>query len=292
MKGNLLRSLDAKVLVSNGLVILAVASLAVSLRALPDLRLPALLEFLRAEWFVIFTVVAGVVLLLLAVLVRAVAGATDTVVTLRFFSGRKYFQTAAGVNDLKDLYGHYTNLFGQDLVPMDQMASWIQKNGDIAWKVMRIADSDEGSLGASELVGFFDIEPLTQVGEMKLRAPAARAVGIKKGDIHSGKVGLPPTSYYVGSVGCPKGSAPLCEGVCMVYFIRKMLDLAHKRTITVYARPATDKGVYLVRDLFHMNKRHNGPDKEVVWSLEVNSDTLVIPASYMKLARRLKISLR
>lgn len=271
---------------SAGLAVLTFAGIAIGLRSLAPADVPELLSFMRSTVFLFGSTVAGSALVIVALCIWTAQRASESITF--FSSGSKYTLVQAGIADLPDLYLHYENLFGTNIVPLEQMASWMKKCPSIAWKVVRLSDSGQRP---TELVGFFDVEPLTLEGEGKMRAPAARALAINKGDIHSGFGRNPPTSYYVGSVGSPKDSPDIWRGICMVFFIKRILEMARDRTITVYARPDTDEGVYLVRDLFGMNKRHVGPDKEVIWSLEVNQDRFKVPDTYKRIARRIGIKL-
>jgi hypothetical protein len=279
-------------LVSAGVILLTVGGLAIGVRSAPDSRLPPYIEILGNSGLIVVTLGLSVFLFLTAMCMACIERLRDAALSVRFKRpSHEYYMVTAGTKDLEELYEHYTNLFGHDIVPMDQMASWMKKNSQIAWKVMRVRTSKSGVKGDPELIGFFDIEPLTLQGESKVRSPNARASGIKKGDIHSGLSRRAPSAYYVGSVGCPANTPLMLRGICMVFFISKMLELAGRNTVTVYARPATDEGVYLVRHLFSMNRRYEGPDKEVIWYIDINSERFNMPAPYQRIAKRIGVRL-
>lgn len=201
----------------------------------------------------------------------------------------EYTEITSGQKDLPQLYGYYHNLFGEDIVPIRQMNSWLEKNKNIVSIIKRF---NRKELETSEvMVGFFDIEPLTATGEAKLRRTGASAIQIRKSDIHSSRSGYLPSAYYIGSVGCPPNTPKYTQGICMVFLLKRLLETSHGRTIQIYTRPATDTGVYLVKELFNMNKRHIGPDKEVIWSKEINSKTWQPPEAYEKIAKKMGINM-
>lgn len=201
----------------------------------------------------------------------------------------KYIEIISGQKDLPQLYGYYHNLFGEDIVPIQQMNSWLEKNRDIVSIVKRFNRKEPET--SETMIGFFDIEPLTASGETKLRRIDASAVQIRKSDIHSSRSAHLPTAYYVGSVGCPLNTPKFTQGICIVFLLKRLLEISNGRTIQIYTRPATDAGVYLVKELFKMNKRHRGPDKEVIWSKEINSKTWKPPEAYEKIAKKIGINM-
>lgn len=213
---------------------------------------------------------------------------TDVIISKIMRRTHIYTAIVAGKPDLEELYAHYESLFGTDIVPIDQMSSWLDKNGQIVTKIMKKMNSNPEE--PFELVGFFDIEALTKYGEDKIRQANRRIGSITKSDIHSEKLGN-PKAFYIGCVGCPTGSTIWLKGITMVFLIQKLKIISSGRTITVYARPVTDDGVYLVKDLFQMTKRHAGADKEVIWSKDINSNNFAPPAAYMKIAKRAGIEL-
>lgn len=197
-----------------------------------------------------------------------------------------FFPSQAGVRDLDGLYQHYTVLFGPELVPQAQMAAWIQKNPTIAWRVLRYSKRNLSQ--PPQLIGFFDIEPLTAEGEQKLRKESVSTLALEKADIRS-KRAREGRAYYIGSVGALKGRNTIEAGVTMVFFIQALENLCRDRHITVYARPATDHGVYLVREEFGMLKLYEKPDKEAVWVKEVMASDFKAQEKYSRLAARLKL---
>jgi hypothetical protein len=235
----------------------------------------------------VLTAACAAVCLLAAAIIALNLPFTISLRTFEFLRGRYvFFPSQAGVGDLDELYRHYTDLFGPELVPQAQMASWIQKNPSIAWRVLRYDQQKQRE--PPQLIGFFDIEPLTAEGEQKLRKESASTLALEKPDIRSKKA-REGRAYYIGSVGALKGRHTLEAGVTMIFFIQALENLCRNRNITVYARPATDDGVYLVREEFRMVKLYQKPDKEAVWVKEITASDFRSQEKYSRLAARLKL---
>jgi hypothetical protein len=210
----------------------------------------------------LFLIVLGVLLAIVSAVLWVFRRVSETVV-VEFNRGRyHYYQVQAGVGDLDRLYEFYEDLFGRDLVPQNEFSRWISKNPKIAYIVMRVK-RDPGA--NPEAIGFFDLEPLTSRGAAKLRTARPNTLSLEVSDISSERRER-ARDYYVGSVGAKKDSSDFIRGMCLAFLVGTVQKLASERSITLYARPATDQGLYLVRELFGFSKIQTLPDKEAVWT--------------------------
>lgn len=214
------------------------------------------------NWAAIALLAAGLLMVLALAVVWLFGHLFRAVIQIEMRRSRcHYYISEAGVKDLAPLYDQYIDLFGRDLIPQEEFARWIEKNASIAYRVWR---QNSRNLGESpEPIGFFDIEPLTSRGERRLRAERPNTLSITVDDIHSARL-RPPHAYYVGSVGAPRGASDLVKGITLTFLVATIERLAEQRAITVYARPATDEGLYLIK-LFQFTKLQKLPDKEAVW---------------------------
>lgn len=250
-------------------------------------RLPTLQEswWQVTEWLGVALLAVGILLVAVVVICVVTGNVLRAVIQIDMWRGRDhYFISEAGERDLPDLYSQYVDLFGRELIPQDEFARWIKKNPSIAYRVWR---QNSRNLGQSpEPLGFFDIEPLTNRGERRLRAERPDTLGITVADIHSGRI-KPPHAYYVGSVGTPRGASDLVKGVTLTFLVATVEKIASQRAITVYARPATDEGLYLVK-LFEFTKLQNLPDKDAIWQRVLPSGARLTDGD-VKLKRFVKI---
>jgi hypothetical protein len=227
----------------------------------------------------------GIILIIIGVLLILISwfpspkDISDQFKTVLIRNKYEYMPIQAKKEDLVELYKHYKDLFGDDNIPIEQMESWFDKNNSILWKIIKIPVDDLDN--NHELIGFFDIEPLTTNGEAKIRRETTGASELKKGDILSQR-SKNSHSYYIGSVGSPINANLNDKGITMGFFVEKIKELGANRTINIYAKPTTVKGMYLVKELFKMNKRHPGPDTERIWSKEINAGDFKLPGNYQK----------
>jgi hypothetical protein len=225
-------------------------------------------------------VIVGIACVVWAVLTWCLRPLADAIIAIRLTHGRySYFISQAGMTDLDELYMHYVDLFGHSIVPQPQMVLWLKKNPRIAFRVL--ASDSKRPHEKPTVVGFFEIEPLTSSGESKLRRPDANTLSIGPSDIKSPRSGL-PHAYYVGSVGSPKACGDFHRGITMAFLLEAVRDLCSAGRITVYARPATDVGLYLVKQLFAMSKLQDLPDKEAVWARDIPRNGFIQPREYAR----------
>jgi hypothetical protein len=161
-----------------------------------------------------------------------------------------YWVEAAKVDDLDTLYKLYQSAFGLDLTPKEQMKKWVAKNSAIAWIVFRAPEADSLQ---RELVGFFDVEPLTKGAVRRLEEKEADARSMSDADIM--KSTAQAVHFYIGSVGAVSAKHRWNVELC---FLDRIAYLSSKKAVTFYARPVTDDGLRLLRrnDFAPISKRH------------------------------------
>jgi hypothetical protein len=190
----------------------------------------------------------------------------------------------ADLADLPYLYEHYATLFGSNLIPIETMRKWVRRNPHIVWRVVRQIPG-----GSEQMIGFFDIEPLTESGQDKLHSVNATASSLLPDDISPDHSTKGPSAYYIGSIGCPLGSAARHRGETVVCLIQTLMQLSSGSPVELLAHPASKAGLRLMKDVFAMVPLHEASDKEGIWRVLFNSDAFSLPKSYSRISNRLGI---
>src|ERR1700734_2948426 len=195
-----------------------------------------------------------------------------------------YRLKSAPLRDLPILYEHYRTLFGSELIPIETMRQWVRRNPYIVWKVLRRARD-----GTEQMIGFFDIEPLSEFGRDKMHLANATASSLVPDEIFSEDSTKRPSAFYVGSIGCPVGSAARHRGETEVFFLQTVMEVSARSAIELLARPASKAGLHLMKELFEMTPLHAAANKDVIWMVLFNSNTFALPKSYSRISSRLGI---
>jgi hypothetical protein len=204
----------------------------------------------------------------------------------------EYSLEVAKIGELPELFCHYRDLFSTDLVPIEIFRSWVERYPDMVWKVMRSRE------GTNQMVGFFDIEPLTSSGRDKMRDRGANASELKPEDIwcsesrpQRGTRKLTrPSAFYIGSIGCPLGSSTWVRTATIAYLIKRLHYLAIDGTIEVFTRPTTNYGLELVKEAPAMTKCWaDAPDMGSTWVCHFKRGQR-LPAKIRKIAGRLRLA--
>jgi hypothetical protein len=236
-------------------------------------------------------VVIAVVLLVLSatlfllsysvVVIQLVAGIYRSAVSTLRHSATDYELRFMSKADLSVVYPVYQRIFGEDLIPADAVALWMSKNPMIAYKVVR---RPSGRAATSELVGFFELLPLTKSGESKLRGDNPNTGSLSLKDIFSATHWDQAKAYYIASVGIVESPHILkesrrqferlrAEGTVMKMLVDQLRRLGARSTIDVYARPITRDGLRLVKEYGFHKRQEKLPDDKAIWSGEVNIDS-------------------
>lgn len=188
------------------------------------------------------------------------------------------------LEDLSEIYVEYRRIFGSDLIPQTQVAEWMKKNPMIAFEVLRSSTKDLGK--KRDRAGFFELLPLTQAGEAKLRREAPHTADLGPRDIHSAVRWNMAKAYYIASVGVVEPPGPVrekrrdlarkrSEGAVMKLLQERLGFLSSRRTIEVYARPVTDDGLRLVKNYGFRKRQTHLSDSQAIWSGEVHLGSAV-----------------
>lgn len=198
----------------------------------------------------------------------------------------RYRATHAGLADLDELYRHWHENYGPEIVERAEYEQHLKKNPGISFKVLKYDSKDPQA--QPSLVGFFDLAPLTARGEAKLRGALPNTLGLSVQDIRSPRARR-GSAYYISSVATPTTADAFQRGITMAFLLAAVQELAAQGRVTIYARPATSVGFYLVRDVFAMRKIQDElPDTSAVWSLEIPKGEVKIPTEYKRLMRWLR----
>jgi ferric-dicitrate binding protein FerR (iron transport regulator) len=184
--------------------------------------------------------------------------------------------------DLPSIYPVFQQALGLDLIPPEAVAAWMKKNPLIAYQVVRLIP---GRPDHQEMVGYFEILPLTKSGEAKLRRDYPEPRELKATDIRSPLQWNRARAYYIASVGVngPMSSGgrsvsqserALIERTVVRMLVKQLRCLGADCFIDVYARPATEDGLRLIHDHDFRKLQPNLPDREAIWTrrLDVRVD--------------------
>jgi len=142
-----------------------------------------------------------------------------------------------------------------------------------------------GSIG-KELVGFFELLPLTKTGEAKLRRNEPDTSSLTKDDIHSAIRWASTRAYYIASVGVvdPENirrpgrrlaERARAEGVVTKMLFRTLLKLGARGQIEVYGRPVTEHGLRLARDYGFTQRQTHLPADQAIWSRRIDNESKI-----------------
>jgi len=205
---------------------------------LPDLDL-------RLKQWGTGTTLLGFVLLGFAALVKTRASAKTASfkrVVLHFRGTVTYEVEQATVSDLDFLYSRYEELFGLDLVPKQDFASWIIRNPKICFKIIKVNRLNADY--STKIVGFFDFEPLTTAALNRLlrTKPTEIPKPLSITDIRTAK--SPAKGYYIGSIGATSRSTR-DKGATLLTALDFARKLNQRNSVTLFANPFTDDGLRL-----------------------------------------------
>lgn len=201
---------------------------------------------------------------------RLGAGTLLTVRTMR----RDYKLLEMRVGDLPRIYPVYRKVFGPEVIPQATVEQWMRKNPRVAWKIVWVARKTDAP--REELVGFFELLPLTRSGEAKLLRNKPETGSLTKNDIHSAVRWKSARAYYIASVGVmdPENlkkrkrrlaERAASEGIVTKMLFETLLKLGAPNQINVYGRPVTEDGLRVAREYaFSQVQTHLAPS-EAVW---------------------------
>ncbi len=197
---------------------------------------------------------------------------------------RDYALLEMKLADMPDIYPVYQAIFGADLIPQATVEEWMRKNPRISWKIVRVIQKQGET--RRELVGFFELLPLTKSGEAKLRKDEPNTASLTKDDIHSALRWASTRAYYVGSIGVidaaqikrPRrrlADRAKHEGIVAKMLLETLLKLGARGRIEIYGRPVTTDGLRLAREYGLTQHQEHLEPKMAVWRREINNNAKI-----------------
>ena len=178
--------------------------------------------------------------------------------------------------DFGVVYEEFRRIFGEEMIPPERVKEWMKKNPMIAYTVVRASRDHPDRY---DLVGYFELLPLTKAGEEKLRRSRPDTGSLSVTDIYSPLKWAVATAYYVASVGVIDATnrkhenRRLVEGTVMRMLIEQLRCLGVRQTIDVYARPVTKDGLRLVREYGFRKRQTDLCDEKAIWCGTVNIES-------------------